>query len=92
MWHHGFMPKRIRKPDVAQNALRVVEQATGGQLSSGSTTLTKKALISQIMSEMGKKGGREGGKVRASRMTPEARSQSASNAAKARWGKQTEKE
>jgi len=44
------------------------------------------------MSEMGKKGGKVGGKLRAANMTPEERSQSASNAAKARWGKQTEKE
>ena len=84
------MPKRIRKPDTAQNALRVVEQATGSQLAT--PVLSRKALTSQIMSEMGKKGGKVGGKLRAANMTPEERSQSASNAAKARWGKQTEKE
>lgn len=65
------MPKRSRKPDAAQNALRVVEQATGAPLS-------RKSLISQVMSEMGKKGGKIGGKLRAAGMSQQERSQAAS--------------
>lgn len=36
---------------------------------------------------LGRKGGRKGGKVRASRMTAEERSEAARKAAKARWRK-----
>lgn len=34
----------------------------------------------------GRKGGQKGGRVRAERMTPEQRSESARRAARARWG------
>ena len=34
---------------------------------------------------LGRKGGLKGGKARAAKMTPEERSESARNAAKARW-------
>ncbi len=46
-----------------------------------------KALISQIMSAMGRKGGKVGGKRRMVTMTPQARSQVALRAAQARWAK-----
>jgi hypothetical protein len=46
-----------------------------------------KLEISRIMSEMGKRGGKKGGKRRLVTMTPEQRSQAALNAAKARWSK-----
>ena len=46
-----------------------------------------KATISEFMSAMGRKGGRIGGKIRAKRMTPEQRQESASKAARARWAK-----
>jgi len=46
-----------------------------------------KAQISQLMAEMGRKGGRIGGKRRLETMTPERRSQVALKAAKARWQK-----
>jgi len=42
--------------------------------------------ISRVMSELGTKGGRIGGKRRLETMTPEERSQIALKAAKARWG------
>jgi hypothetical protein len=42
-------------------------------------------LISKIMSEMGKKGGRIGGKRRMETMSPEERSAAALKAARARW-------
>jgi hypothetical protein len=35
--------------------------------------------------ELGRKGGKKGGKARASRMTPEERSEAARRAATARW-------
>ncbi|HEY6248725.1 MAG TPA: hypothetical protein VI685_02125 [Candidatus Angelobacter sp.] len=43
--------------------------------------------ISRIMSLIGSKGGKIGGKQRATNMTKEERSRSASQAAKARWAK-----
>jgi len=48
---------------------------------------TDSALLSRIMAQMGRKGGRIGGKRRLETMTPEERSQSAHRAAQARWKK-----
>ena len=45
----------------------------------------KDEIVSRIMSEMGRKGGKKGGTARASNMTPEQRSESARNAVTARW-------
>jgi hypothetical protein len=45
-----------------------------------------KAEISRVMSAMGRRGGRIGGKRRLETMTPEERRVRALNAAKARWG------
>jgi len=41
----------------------------------------------QQFAEFGRKGGKKGGKVRASRMTPEERSAAARKAVQARWAK-----
>lgn len=42
--------------------------------------------------ELGRRGGLKGGKVRAAKMTPEERSESARKAAKARWDKKRREE
>jgi hypothetical protein len=42
--------------------------------------------------ELGRGGGLKGGKARAASMTPEVRSESARNAAKARWAKKRQQE
>jgi hypothetical protein len=78
------MPKRKGKGDVSQNALRVVEEAIGEPLV---PTKPSRSLISQIMADMGRKGGKKGGKRRLETMTPEQRRQSAWKAAHARWEK-----
>lgn len=55
--------------------------------------LQKKAhknLTSKIMSEMGRRGGKIGGKRRMESMTPEQRSALASLASRARWAKSRE--
>ncbi len=83
------MPKRIRKPkkkkapqeDVNQVAHRLVRESTSEP--------TSEAQISQLMAEMGRRGGKIGGKRRMVTMTPEQRSQSAFRAAQARWKKKT---
>lgn len=41
----------------------------------------------EYLAKIGAKGGKKGGHVRASRMTPEERSESARKAVLARWGK-----
>jgi hypothetical protein len=46
---------------------------------------TPKSEISRIMAEMGRKGGKVGGKRRLETMTRQQRSEVALNAAKARW-------
>jgi len=77
------MPKRNSRGDVAQNALRVVEEAIGAPL----VEKPSRSLISQVMAEMGRKGGKKGGKRRLETMTPEERSQVALKAARSRWDK-----
>ena len=83
------MPKRIskakKKPrakeeDVNQLAHRLVQEST----SEPSMTKTE---ISQLMAEMGRKGGKIGGKRRLQTMTPEQRSQAGLKAAQSRWNK-----
>jgi hypothetical protein len=87
------MPKRISKPkkkkkapeeDVNQLAHRLVQESTS---ESRNGTTTPEARISQLMAEMGRRGGKIGGKRRLVTMTPEQRSQSALRAAQARWKK-----
>src|SRR5262249_33206124 len=78
--HACSMPKRISTAALndVQNARR------GGAESESAVSLT---LVSKIMSEMGRKGGRIGGKRRLETMTPSQRKAVAKKAARARWGK-----
>jgi hypothetical protein len=46
-----------------------------------------KSMISQVMAEMGRKGGQIGGKRRLETLSDRRRSQIAKDAARARWGK-----
>jgi hypothetical protein len=78
------MPKRSSKGDFAQNALRVVEERIGEPLA---PSKSKASLISQVMSEMGTRGGKIGGKVRSERLSPERKREIAMKAARARWSK-----
>lgn len=72
------MPKRISKRlDTVQNARRVVELSTQAKPNS--------ETISQVMAEMGRKGGRIGGKRRLVTLSNARRREIASQAAKARW-------
>ena len=88
------MPKRTSRPkrppglDTVQNARRVVLESVGEiEPADTSTVPADPALISQIMAEMGRKGGRIGGKRRLETMTDKQRTQVARKAAKARWAK-----
>ena len=48
------------------------------------------AELSEYFAKIGKKGGKKRGAVRASRMTPEERAESARRAVQARWAKTRE--
>jgi hypothetical protein len=89
------MPKRISKPkinrsssselDVSQLAHQLVQRSVVDQ-ESGPEEMSKDQ-ISRLMAEMGRRGGKIGGKRRLQTMTPKERSQVALKAARARWTK-----
>ena len=66
---------------------RLTGEKPNGQPKRELPKLTK-SVVSQLMAQMGRKGGKIGGKRRAANMTDEQRSAAASMAAKARWAKQ----
>ncbi len=81
------MPKRKSTPpeDEVQAARRIFDV-----IIQESETMSM-TLVSRVMSEMGKKGGKVGGKRRLETLTPERRSEIASQAAKKRWAKKPKK-
>jgi hypothetical protein len=76
--------KRAPVEDVNQLAHRLVQETTG---ESNSTSGISAAQISQLMAEMGRKGGKIGGKRRLETLTSAQRSEFALKAARARWSK-----
>lgn len=82
------MPKRTSKSlDTVQNARRVVLESVGATESTPEPAKPSRSVISQVMAEMGRKGGRIGGKRRLETLSDRRRSQIAKQAAQARWGK-----
>lgn len=88
------MHKRSSKRDVAQNALRVVEEAISAPLA-----LEPKKPIqfparpkkkNPAAVALGKLGGIKGGRARAAKLPPERRKAIAQRAAQARWAKAEE--
>ena len=82
------MPKRISKPklDTVQNARRVVLASV-----EDAEPASPLSLVSKVMAEMGRKGGRIGGKRRLETLSDRRRSQIARQAAQARWSKKRKK-
>ncbi len=81
------MPKKRPKlrPDVAETAYRVMLEATGQApktLPPGERTEKNPEAVA-----LGSKGGRKGGKARATKLSPEEREEAARLAAQARWKK-----
>lgn len=78
------MPNRLSKPkrprDVSEWAHQIVEESTREAKPTPN-------MISEVMAEMGRRGGKIGGKRRMETMTAEERRNVASNAAKKRWAK-----
>jgi hypothetical protein len=82
------MPKKAkRKPrlDTVQNARRVVLESVGALDTPEPAPQPTPSLISQVMAEMGRRGGLIGGKRRLETLSDRRRSQIARQAAKARW-------
>jgi hypothetical protein len=77
--------KQIRElAEVNELAHRLVSDST---LNDGNIAPPTKAQISLLMAELGRKGGKKGGKRRLQTMTSTERSEVARKAAKARWKK-----
>jgi hypothetical protein len=84
------MPKRISKrpSDVNQAAFQMVQRSTGESEPKAEKPVNPtKSDISRVMSAMGRKGGKVGGKRRLVTLTSEERTQIAQKAAETRWAK-----
>jgi len=80
------MHRRSSKPDDAQNALRVVEQAIGAPLAPKRVLNFPERKKNAAAVALGKLGGAKGGRARAKKLTPQQRTEIAQRAARARWG------
>jgi hypothetical protein len=84
MWHDGSMPTRAsrggRRADFAQNALRVVEEATGEVLKPAEGKNPHAQALSRL-------GAAKGGQARAKALSARKRKAIARKAATARWKK-----
>jgi len=79
--------KKKREHDFAVTAFRVVQEATGqAESESEETELETIEGKNPHAVALGRLGGLKGGKVRASKLTPERRREIAKQAAKSRWG------
>lgn len=83
------MPKRTRThvQDSNQFAASIVAKATGSPnpIRDPSPDLSNRETVSQIMREMGRRGGIKGAATLNAKLTPEQRQRSARKAAKVRW-------
>lgn len=70
------------RPDFAQTAFRIVQEATG----QAEKTPDPDAGKDPAAVALGRKGGLKGGKARAAKMTKKQKTASAKKAAAARWG------
>ena len=79
------MPKRSSRLDLSLLSKSIVDQATGEAHIEPAPPQKNKAA-----QELGRLGGKKGGKARAESLTPEQRSAIARKAAQKRWGGATE--
>jgi hypothetical protein len=84
------MHRRASKRDVAQNALRIVEEAIGGSLTQLKKPIQFPKKKNPAAVALGKLGAQKGGKARAAKLSAEERKEIAQRAAKARWAKAEE--
>jgi hypothetical protein len=83
---NGTKPKRPR--DVNQLAHQLIKESIKQDSVVDNNPTTDE--ISRVMAELGRRGGKIGGKARAEGMTAQRRSEIALKAARSRWAKQTE--
>jgi len=82
------MPKRLSKPaDINQAAFQMVRRSTGTEDREPRPPKVSTSDRSRVMSAMGRKGGKVGGKRRLVTMTAEQRQAVALKAAQTRWAK-----
>jgi hypothetical protein len=81
------MPRRKSIPD--DDGVGSAQRAYASLVETSETL--SMSMISRVMSEMGKRGGSKGGKMRLVTLTPARRSEIASLAAKKRWAKKRKK-
>ncbi len=83
------MPQRTGKRlDFVQNARRIVDESTRKhEAIEQPAAKLNPSLISQVMAEMGRKGGKAGGKSRMKSMGAKGRSEFGRAAVNARWAK-----
>ncbi|MDP3608000.1 MAG: histone H1 [Methylophilus sp.] len=74
------MTKRPKNLDLNQLAKRIVDEATGDEPVTSPPPEKNQAAV-----ELGRLGGKKGGKARAEKLTDEQKSEIARNAANKRW-------
>ncbi len=79
------MLKRIKQEKRPANVNEPVHHFAEVSTENGDTLPPTKEQISMFMAEMGRKGGKKGGKRRLQTMTAKERSSIARSAARARW-------
>lgn len=80
------MPKPIKQPKRPMNMNQLAHHLVGVSTSEKNDTLPPtKAQISMLMAELGRKGGKIGGKRRLVTLSAERRREIAKKAAEARW-------
>jgi hypothetical protein len=88
------MHRRASKGDVAQNALRVVEEVIGGSLAEPKKPIQFPARPKNPKKKnpaavaLGKLGAQKGGRARAAKLSSSERKAIAQRAAQARWAKE----
>jgi hypothetical protein len=83
------MPKRIKQVKRPKDVNQLAHYLGTVSTEQADPELPTKAQVSLLMSKLGKKGGKIGGKRRLQTMTSEERSEVARSAAKARWKSST---
>jgi hypothetical protein len=88
------MQKRSRKPRQPQDVNQAAHAMVARSTESGTETAPNfnRADVLRFMRAMASKGGKKGGKNRWANVSTEDRSKALAAAAKARWGKEKEKE
>ena len=79
--------RTAQEPDLNRLAQHLVRMSTNTESRPAPIPINVTPEVSRVMAEMGRRGGKIGGKRRAERMTEEERSTAAAAAARARWAK-----